>query len=211
MTAELPMPRGKIFVVSLHRSGTQSVDDIFIRSGLKSIHWPVLHGDVDVQATVAGRETDLEFVADKLAPIIDDFEALSDMPICALYDVVAKKYPDAVFVATERPAVDWIRSVRWHIGTRTLLPYEKAGYWRYLPSRPGRLADATDTELADMHFRHHAELRSFFRESGRLKLVQLGDPLAGEEICSFLGLPPLTIGNVDCMRQTAAATQASVA
>jgi hypothetical protein len=200
------MSRGKIFVVSLHRSGTQSVDDIFIRSGLKSLHWPVLHGDVDVQATVAGKETDLEFVADKLAPIIDDFDAVSDMPICALYDVFARKYPDAVFVATERPAMDWIRSVRWHIGTRTLLPYEKAGYWRYLPSRPERLADATDTELAGMHFRHHAELRSFFQESGRLKLVQLDGPMAGEEICSFLGLPTLTMGKVDCMRQAAASS-----
>ena len=195
-------------MVSLHRSGTQSVDDIFIRSGLKSIHWPVLHGEVDVQSMVAGRETDLEFVAEKLKPIVDDFEALSDMPICALYDVFAKKYPDAVFVATERPAVDWIRSVRWHIGTRALLPYEKTGYWRYLPSRPERLADATDTELADMHFRHHAELRSFFRESGRLKLVQLGDPLAGEEICAFLGLPPLAMGKVDVMRQAAASSTA---
>jgi hypothetical protein len=204
--AAIQMSSRKVFVVSLHRSGTQSVDDIFIRSGLKSLHWPVLHGDVDVQAMVAGRETDLEFVADKLAPIVNDFEALSDMPICVLYDVFAKRYPDALFVATERPAMDWIRSVRWHIGTRTLLPYEKAGYWRYLASRPERLADATDTELADMHFRHHAELRSFSRESGRLKLVKLGDPLAGEEICSFLGLSPLTMGKVDCMRQVAASS-----
>jgi hypothetical protein len=202
------MPRNKIFVVSLHRSGTQSVDDIFIRSGLKSIHWPVLHGEVDVQAMVAGRETDLEFLADKLAPIVDDFEGLSDMPICALYDVFARRYPDALFVATERPAPDWIQSVRWHIGTRTLLPYEKAGYWRYLPSRPARLADITDTELAGMHYRHHAELRSFFRESGRLKLVQLGAPLAGEEICNFLGQPALAMGKVDVMRQAAASSVA---
>jgi hypothetical protein len=200
------MPRGKIFVVSLHRSGTQSIDDIFIRSGLKSLHWPVLHGEVDVQSTVAGRESDLEFLADKLSPIVDDFDALSDMPICALYDVFARRYPDALFVATERPAADWISSVRWHIGPRTLLPYEKAGYWRYLPSRPERLADITDAELADLHFRHHAELRSFFRESRRLKLVQLGAPLAGEEICAFLGLPPLAMGKVDVMRQAAASS-----
>ena len=201
---QITMPRSKIFVVSLHRSGTQSVDDIFIRSGLKSIHWPVLHGDVDVQAMVAGREADLEFVADKLAPIVNDFEALSDMPICALYDVFAAKYPDAVFVAAERPANDWIQSVRWHIGTRALVPYEKAGYWRYLPYRPERLADVTDIDLAGMHFRHHAELRSFFRDTGRLKLVQLDDPLAGEEICGYLGLPPLSMGKIDCMRQAAA-------
>jgi Sulfotransferase domain len=195
------MRQRKIFVVSLHRSGTQSVDDLFIRSGLKSIHWPVLHGNEDFQARVAGRETDLDYVADTLGPIVDDYEALSDMPICALYDVFAVKYPEAVFIAAERPAEDWIRSVRWHIGTRELLPYEKVGYWRYLRFRPERLADASDCDLADMHFRHHAELQSFFRSSGRLNLVQLGDPRAGEEICSFLGVPLLTMGNVDCMRQ----------
>ena len=195
-----------MFVVSLHRSGTQSVDDIFIRSGLKSIHWPVLHGEVNVQSLVAGRETDLDFVADKLAPIVEDCDAVSDMPICALYDVFAMKYPDAVFVAAERPAKDWIRSVRWHIGTRTLLPYEKVGYWRYLSSQPERLTDATDADLADMHFRHHAELRSFFDGTGKLKLVELGDPNAGEEICDFLGLLPLEMGNVDCMKQAATST-----
>jgi len=200
------MPGRKVFVVSLHRSGTQSVHDIFLRSGLKSVHWPVLHGEVDIQAMVAGRETDLEFVADKLAPIVEDCDAISDMPICALYDVFAMKYPDSVFVATERPAEDWIRSVRWHIGTRTLLPYEKVGYWRYLPFRPERLVDATDADLVGMHFRHHAELRSFFRTSRRLKLVELGDLKSGEEICDFLGLPLLQMGNIDCMKQAAAST-----
>jgi hypothetical protein len=32
--------RRKIFVLSLHRTGTQSTSDLFQRAGLRSIHWP---------------------------------------------------------------------------------------------------------------------------------------------------------------------------
>jgi hypothetical protein len=51
-------------------------------------------------------------------------------------------------------------------------------------------------------------LCSFFQSSGRLKLIELGDPMSGEEICNFLGLPALEMGNVDCMKQAAASTVA---
>jgi hypothetical protein len=187
----------KIFVVGLHRAGTQSLHVLFESAGLKAIHWPAQHDGVDYQAMAVGRETEAAHIADMLAPVIAAHDALSDVPICALYESLAAIYPDAAFLALTRPAEDWVRSIRRHTGTRALDPYERMIFWRYLPGRPDSLADISDDALIDMHRRHYEGLRSFFAGSPRFKLLELYDPLAGEVTCDFLGLPRRQLGHVD--------------
>jgi hypothetical protein len=189
----------KIFIVSLHRTGTQSLDELLESAGLRTIHWPARHDGVDYQAMVAGHETDPDFIAEALAPVIEANDALSDVPICAIYESLAARYPDARFLAMTRPAEDWVRSIRRHTGSRALDPYEKAMFWRYLPGGPETLDAVTDEALVAMHRRHHEGLRSFFAGSRRFKLMELYDPLAGEAVCDFLGLPRQRLGHVDYM------------
>lgn len=189
--------RAKVFAVGLHRAGTQSLHALFQRAGLNAIHWPAQHDGVDYQAMAVGHETDTAFIADTLLPVIDAHDALSDLPICAIYENLAALYSDASFLALVRPAQDWVRSVRRHTGTRALDPYEKTVFWRYLPGRPQTLADVSDDALSEMHRRHHDGLRTFFAGSPRFRMQELYDPLAGEAICDFLGLPRQSLGHVD--------------
>lgn len=200
----------RVFVVSLLRAGTQSTHDLLERAGLKAIHWPARYAGIDYQALAAGHETDAERVADVLAPVIAAHDALSDVPICALYESLAARYPDAAFLCLSRPADDWARSVRRHMGTRPLDTYEKIVFWRYLPGRPGSLAEVPDEALLDMHGRHEEGLRSFFAGHPRFRALELYDPQAGEAICDFLRLPPRKLGHLDYMRASPFSMRAGI-
>ena len=123
----------KIFNISLHRSGTQSVHDLLVRSGVSSIHWPggVIKG-VSYENQVRGHEHDVEHVTAALAPLMEMVTAVSDVPIAVLYEQLEYAYPNSGFILTYRNPFDWVLSVRNHIGDRDLNVFEKVQYWRYL-------------------------------------------------------------------------------
>jgi hypothetical protein len=187
----------KIFVLSLHRCATQSTHDLFLRAGVDAIHWPVVVGDVDCETQVIGRELDSDFIVDILAPVIASATAFSDVPFPTIYESLAKKYSDARFLAISRSPFDWVRSVRRHVGGRSLYPYEKVQYWRYLKDKPESLVDVTDDDLVLMFVEHYVELHKFFSNKRNFKLFNLEDPELGHNICDFLEMQPLSFGNVD--------------
>ena len=189
----------RIFVVSLHRTGTQSVHDLFLRAGLSAMHWPAEVEGVDYQSHAVGRETDRRFVAESLRPVFARFRAVSDVPIAALYDELDRMYPDARFVAVSRKPREWLRSVRRHVRERPFTTYERVQYWRYLHGHPERLADVSDDMLMRMHREHHAGLRDHFRGRPGLGLFRLGDRDLGPRICTFCGVPSLPLRHVDYM------------
>lgn len=190
----------KVFITSLHRVGTQSTDQLLRQSGYTTIHWPARWDGQDFQAPVVGHETDFAYVTDRLKPVIDAHDAISDVPICALYEALADKYPEAAFVALRRPVEDWIRSVRRHIKARALDPFEHTMYWRYVASRPRYIADVSDAELTVMHRDHYTGMAAFFEGSGRYLCEDLTDPECGQKLCAFLGLPLQPLPNTDYLR-----------
>lgn len=192
--------RPKTFNISLHRCGTQSIHYLMNALGLNTKHWPQMHGDVDFQNLVVGREDDPDFVADCLRPLIDDFDTVSDVPICSIYEPLAKIYPDAKFIALNRPTNAWISSVRRHIGSRPLDPFERAQYWKYLDQRPSTLLEVGDDELAYMKVKHYKDIEKFFSNTNRIYIGNLGDESVGTEICRFLGFDPRILPNQDYLR-----------
>ncbi len=179
----------KIFVVSLHRSATQSIRDFLRGAGFRSLHWPVQFGGVDYQAKIVGQETSAKFIADTLQPVFDMFDAVSDVPLPAIYEELDARYPTALFIATYRDPFDWVRSVRRHIGTRPFDEYERSQYWRYCSGRPDALTDISDAELLRMHLCHYAGLLSYFDSNSRFLLLDLADPNIGKQLSDFLSVP----------------------
>src|SRR5437016_1665086 len=141
----------KIFVLSLHRTGTHSVHYLLVRSRFRSVHWPSEVEGIDYESRITGREDDPGFIADVLAPVFARFTAVSDVPIPVLYEVLDVRFPHASFVAIRRDAAEWARSVRQHhFQDLPLRPFAKAQYFRYLRSRPERISAITDDELLQM-------------------------------------------------------------
>lgn len=186
-----------IFNVSLHRSGTQSAHDLFRRAGVTAIHWAANVDGVDYQAQIEGRETDLPFVVQTLEPVFAAYRAVSDAPIPALFEELAKRYPDARFFALSRTPESWIASVRRHIGTRPFVAFERTMYWSYFDQRPESLSELSDDDLQQYHEWHHASLGALFKGADNFLLLPLDQRGLGAALCDFCSLPRLPFRQFD--------------
>jgi hypothetical protein len=178
----------KCFPVGLHRSGTRSMSTL-LSQYCSVLQYPVRFGGVDLESQLAGREQDLDFVSDLLAPALESYDAVTDVPVPVLYSHLFHRYPTAKFVLLLRDPFDWVRSVRRHIGKRMLLPCERVQYWHYLTWRPKALTEVADKQLLRMHAQHTADVIGFF---GRTSADSLGvfelRPESGQAIAAFLKL-----------------------
>ncbi len=186
-----------IFNISPHRSATQSAHDLFRRSGISSIHWPAQVNGIDYQAKAAGREDDLEFVADILSPVFQEFIAVGDAPIPALYRPLSAAYPKSRFFVFHRPSDALVRSVRRHVGSRPFEPFERVMYWSYFAQRPPALSETSDVELGRFHQFHHDSITTYFRSNARFLMLSLQETGLGPRLCEFCGLPPIGLRVID--------------
>ncbi len=189
----------KIFVVSLHRSGTQSTGQFLQEAGLHVCEWLSGIDGVDYQSQVIGIETKRARIVDLLRPVFDAFDVSKDVPLPPLFRELEAAYPDARFIAVTRDAADWVRSVRRHCASRPLDPYERVQYWHYLKDRPAALDEVTDERLLQMHRRHHRELAKHFAGRDNFISVDLADPRIGEKLSAFLQVPPRPFPHLDIM------------
>jgi hypothetical protein len=180
----------KCFVLSLHRSGTRSTAAYLEALGVRTRHWPIEHEGVNLQDQIVGRETDLEHVAAALAPVLDSYDAVADVPIPVLYRQLLARYPEAKFLLLYRHAFDWLRSVRWKLRQRDFAPYVRTVYWTYFDRRPARIDELSDADLLWLHGRHLADVIEFFGQAGpeQLGVFDLYAPDSGPRLAAFLGI-----------------------
>jgi hypothetical protein len=201
----------KCFILSLHRCGTRSAIELLRMLGLQTVHWPVLDGKMDLRLKVAGRETDLGHVLDVVSPVIDRYQAASDVPLPALYKQLYTRHPGAKFVLLHRDPASWARSVRKHVGARDFDPFERVQYWHYFTDRPLSLAVLSDEQLEWMHRQHSAEVMAFFAEHAPDQFLAGGleDSDCGPRIGAFLdcehapALPRLPLRRVKPVHRSA--------
>ncbi len=138
---------------------------------------------------MSGHETDLKYVLDTIAPVLNRYDAAADVPIPVLYRQLQDRFADAKWILLLRKPDDWVRSVRKHVGERELRSFERVQYWHYFPSHPTRMEDLTDADLLAMYQRHTDEVIDFSRNfgAGKLGVFDLYDPLSGSVIADFLG------------------------
>jgi hypothetical protein len=178
----------KCFLVSLHRTGTRSMSKL-LSNYCSVLQYPVYHEGVDLESRIAGREHDLEFIADVLSPALDSYDSVTDAPLPVLYRQLHFRYPTAKFILLLRNPFDWVRSVRRHLGKRAFLPYERVQYWHYLKDRPRTMSDVHDQQLLRMNALHTADIIQFFQQNapGSLGVFELR-PESGPAILAFLGM-----------------------
>ena len=178
----------RCFPLALHRTGTRSMSNL-LSSHCSVLQYPIRYQGVDLEGSIEGRECDLEFIADTLAPALESYDSVTDVPIPVLYRQLYSRYPTAKFVLLLRNPFDWLRSVRRHIRQRELWPCERVQYWHYFKGRPSRLTDVDDQQLLRMNALHTAEVIDFFRQMAPEKLgVFELRPESGQSIAAFLGV-----------------------
>ena len=180
----------KCFVISLHRCGTRSTASHLEALGFKTRHWPIDHEGTNLEQQIVGRETDLAHVADVLAPVLESYEAVADVPVPVLYRELVARYPEAKFLLVYRNAFDWAHSVRWKLRDADFAPYVRTVYWTYLDWRPRRIEQISDAQLIWMHGRHTADVIGFFQQAAphKLGVFDLYASDTGQKIAGFLGI-----------------------
>jgi hypothetical protein len=185
----------KYFVLSLHRSGTVSTANYLNWLGIPTRHWPTEHRGINLEKKVVGRETDLAYVTDVISPVLQDFQAIADVPIPVLYKELLTRYPSARFILIYRNAFDWVRSVRAHHRyayeqAGDFEPYPRVLYWHYFDWQPRSFAALTDAQLIWMHSQHTADVLAFFSRQAptNLGVFDLYDADIGSKIAAFVGV-----------------------
>jgi glycosyltransferase involved in cell wall biosynthesis len=187
----------KIFVVSLHRSGTQSTERFLRNAGFTTCHWPAVVDDIDYQSKIVGAEISPKKIVEILRPVFGAYDGFGDLPIPAIYEELDRSYPGSLFFALYRDPRDWVQSVRIHCHSRPLDLYERAQYWRYLDRRPITLEEVSDDDLIQMHHSHHEALKTYFAGRDNFLLLELHDPLIGQKLSSFLKIAPTDFPHID--------------
>jgi glycosyltransferase involved in cell wall biosynthesis len=192
----------RIFNLSLHRNGTQSITDYLRQANLRVLHFPGRVFGEFLEIKVAGHELDDSYIIDVLSSPLDLFDAFCDVPLNVVYRKLSELYPDALFFAVQRNVFEWIKSVRGHCGGREFHIYERCQYWRYLHDRPTSIDEVSDAQLMEMYHRHYQELKEYFAESENFRIFNLNDQHFKINFSSFLDIKTdLELRHIDATKK----------
>lgn len=162
-------PRQKVFGIGLSKTGTSSLTE-----ALELLGYRTGHGS-------AGRETQEEvyrFFATRSDHIhlsvleSNYYDALTDTPVCCIYQGLDKAYPGSKFILTIREKEAWLRSYQrqWEASDRFSGPGSHstlAHYTRFINQKvfghPGRQVDTAEI-LSPAYDRYVAEVLAYFKE-----------------------------------------------
>lgn len=192
---QVDLSRRKVFGIGLSKTGTTSLTE-----ALELLGYRTGHGS----AGPATREEVYRFFATGSEHIhlsvLDSnyYNALTDTPVCCIYQALDKAYPGSKFILTIREKDAWLRSYQrqWETSDRFSGPGSHtalAHYTRFVNQKqfghPGR-QEATAEILSPAYDRYVAEVLDYFKERPQDLLIL--DICGGEgwsKLAPFLGVP----------------------
>ena len=173
-----PLPT-RIFGIGMHKTATTSLHQALKILGFDSFHWGTGEAPMIWQEMNAlGRSSTLE-----------QFYALSDLPIPLLYQSLDKAYPNSRFILTVRDEVDWLQSVKrlWdkkHNPTRHLWDIYPISNQLHTALYGQKDFDALI--FLQRYRRHNAEVLEYFSTRNDLLVMDMDAGDGWPELCSFL-------------------------
>ena len=159
--------RSKVFGIGLSKTGTQSLNRALELLGYTAIHHP----------------TKMEQ--------FEAFEAATDAPVAAKFEMLDRRFPGSQFVYTRRDLSSWLDSFERHLRRRPL----KGGRGDLVLGRHSQsLYDSVEFDrrlFAEAYQRHERRvLRYFAHRPGDLVTLDICNGSPGwTPLCSFLGVP----------------------
>lgn len=167
----------KISCIGLSRTGTTSFNAVMTQMGFLARSGP---SGLGLALHELGRFDDICAIADK-------YDCLCDLPYPLLYERLAERYPDSLFVLTTRSSEDkWLESLR-------------SLNLRNGPTEAFRIAYGCyevaghEDQLLEFYRGHNASARKFFADSGRFVEVCWEQGDAMPKIAALLGIDPAGI------------------
>lgn len=120
--------------------------------------------------------------------VLDEVQALLDIPVAPYFAQFDRIYPDAKFILTTRPTESWLASMETHF--RFYVERRRDPFTDYVHACVYGALHFSSERFAYVKARHEDEVRRYFAERPEKLLVF--DVFRGDswpELCSFLGLP----------------------
>jgi hypothetical protein len=186
-------PKPKVFGIGLSKTGTTSLTEALELLGYRTGHGP---------AGPATREEFYRFFATgsdriHLSVLNNYYDALTDAPVCCLYQALDKTYPGSKFILTVREKQSWLRSYQhqWEVSDRFSGPTSDspvAHYTRFINQKlfghPGTQKAPAEI-LSAAYDRYIAEVLDYFRERPHdLLLLDICGGEGWSKLAPFLGV-----------------------
>jgi hypothetical protein len=172
----------RIFGIGMHKTATTSLHEAFQILGFDSLHWGTGQAPLIWQEMNAlGRSKTLE-----------QWYALSDLPIPLLYKELDKAYPGSKFILTIRDEQKWLKSVerlwdsqfnpsRW---VWDIYPFSNTIHTALYGQK-----DFDAAIFLERYRRHNREVLDYFSGRQDLLVMDLEANAGWIELCEFLDLP----------------------
>lgn len=177
----------KVFCVGLHKTGTTSLLQAFLKLGIRTCDG-LADATVSDRAAFASSPYPLVW----LNNLIDDFQAFEDVPWSCLFKELYEAHPNSYFILTTRSPESWIKSCVAHFGTSSDPVHE----WIY---GEGMGAPVGNESAWIARFnKHNEEVVAFFkaRHCAKFLQIKIDDNIPPEivstSLTNFLELPVMT-------------------
>lgn len=168
----------KVFCIGWPKTGTTSITQALRTLGLFSWHFsPWVIGCSSFSSDVSKVSLNFDSIA--------EYDAMADLPICALFRELDMSFPGSKFIFTTRPVGSWINSAISDIENsidRTGSMHA-AVRWAYG-------IDSIDREVFINRYTLHQKLVSeYFSGRSDILVIELNEENPWQRLCDFLNLP----------------------
>ena len=168
----------KIFCIGWPKTGTTSITDALRTLGIFSWHdAPWMIGCQYWCSKPSMLETDFS--------CINEYGAISDFPVCALFRELDKEFPGSLFILTTRSLDKWVLSAMADIAKGV----ELAGSVYALDQWAYGTSDISRDVLIKRYIQHEEQVREYFRGRNDYLAIDLSVGNPWKELCTFLRLP----------------------
>jgi len=172
-----PFPR-HVFCIGWPKTGTTSITEALRILGLFSWHFAPWIIGLDRLTTT------------NVSPVIDfdcinDYTAVSDLPVCALFKELDQAFPGSLFIFTTRPVESWSESMISMCDriVRNYKMVDSVMQWAH------STANLSKEIIRARYLRHEREVFQYFGDRKDLLVIDVSCGNPWPALCDFLGLP----------------------
>jgi hypothetical protein len=172
----------RIFGIGLSRTGTTSLAEALCILGIKTIHYP---DDDKTYAELRSGNYNLS--------ILNEYQAVIDIPVAPYYAQLDKLYPDSKFILTIRDEESWLRSIESYFGLLEKWWDRDAAakkFGEFITACTYGAVQFNRDRFLYVYDTHVRNVRAYFatRPSDFLS-INIIDGQGWQTLCAFLGLP----------------------
>ncbi|NOK59854.1 MAG: hypothetical protein GFH27_549291n46 [Chloroflexi bacterium AL-W] len=174
----MSVPQRKIFGIGLSKTGTKSLSKALEVLGYQTKHFPLIRENVEQG------DYDLK--------LLEQYDALTDAPIAALFPHLDTRHPGSRFILTVRNREDWLRSCERYFTLRDSVRrqqgvIDRTHFWRLLIFGCYEFHSERFTYVYERHIR---EVSWYFSQRpDDLLIIDICGGQGWEYLCPFLAMP----------------------